>query len=186
MELYSLFLIALGRSADCFAVTLGLSASAEATLRRVIRVALAFGFFQAAMTLAGWLAGSTVVVIISAYDHWLALALLSIVGGRMIRESFHSPEKRSKTDADKWLVLLTLSVATSIDALAVGLSFAFLRINVALAAGTIGAVALVVTAVAFLLGGRLGRLAGKRAELIGGIILIGIGIRIVVEHLFFG
>jgi len=136
------------------------------------------------MTVIGWLAGRTVIDFISSYDHWLAFGLLLFVGGRMIWESFHEKEDdKARTDITKWHFLLLLSVATSLDALAVGLSFAFLEVNLTLASVTIGAVAFIITFSGFFAGKKLGGLVGRRAEIIGGIILVGIGLRILLEHL---
>jgi len=176
--------IAIGLSADCFAVALsGSIAMRTFSLLQVLRTSLAFGLFQALMPVLGWLAGQTVVDLIASYDHWIAFILLAVVGGRMIWESFHSIEGRSKDrDFTKGFLLLTLSIATSIDALAVGLSFAFLEIQIAPASSVIGLVAFVATAIGFYLGRKAGRLIGKRAETIGGMVLIGIGIRILLTH----
>ena len=125
-----------------------------------------------------------IVDLISDYDHWLAFSLLALVGSRMVWESFRSKERRSEiTDVTKVLSLLILSVATSIDALAVGLSFAFLKTNMVLASTTIGVVAFIVTTIGFIVGKKAGSLMGKRAEAIGGVILIGIGVRIILEHI---
>ena len=136
------------------------------------------------MPVLGWLAGRTVVELIADYDHWVAFAMLGIVGGRMIWESFRLERIRGKeVDITRGLLLITLSIATSIDALAVGLSFAFLNINVALASPTIGAVAFIVTIIGFKLGKRASKLIGKRAEAIGGIILLAIGLRILLSHI---
>lgn len=184
--LLSIFLIGLSLSADCFAVSL----ASSVTLKKipfalVARVAFAFGIFQAGMVVLGWLAGSTVIDYIAAYDHWLAFGLLGIIGGRMIWESFRENEKkeRKRSDISRWPVLLTLAVATSIDALAVGLSFAFLKVNLVMAGITIGVTSFVITIVGLYLGNHVGKLVGKRAEIIGGLVLIGIGIHILVEHL---
>ena len=137
------------------------------------------------MPFLGWLVGRAVVEIIADYDHWAAFVLLAIVGGRMIWESFRAGETRSQnTDITKGILLLTLSVATSIDALVVGLSFAFLEISIVMASLTIGTVAFVITATGFLLGRKIGKLIGERAEAIGGVILIGIGLRILLTHIF--
>ena len=136
------------------------------------------------MTVVGWWAGSRVIEFISSYDHWLSFTLLLFVGGRMIWESLHEKEgKESRIDITKWLFLLTLSIATSLDALAIGLSFAFLKVNLTLASVTIGVVAFIITLSGFFAGKKLGALVGKRAEIIGGIILIIIGLRILLEHL---
>ncbi|MCK4723525.1 MAG: manganese efflux pump [Dehalococcoidia bacterium] len=185
MDFLSILLIAIGLSADCFAVALGGSISMKTLSRlQIFRVSLAFGLFQALMPVLGWLAGQTLVKIIADYDHWAAFILLAIVGGRMIWESFRSEETRSENaDITKGFLLLTLSVATSIDALVVGLSFAFLEISIITASLTIGIVALVVTAIGFLLGRKLGSLIGRRAEALGGVVLIGIGLRILLTHI---
>jgi putative Mn2+ efflux pump MntP len=182
---FSILVIALGLSADCFAVALGGSLSQKKfRIGLLLRLALAFGIFQAGMTWLGWLAGSTVIDYIAAYDHWLAFGLLAFIGGRMIWESFRPDGARPKgAGPGGWWTLLLLSLATSLDAMAVGLSLAFLQVNIALAALTIGLVALAVTATGFASGRRLGALVGKRAEAIGGAILIIIGIRLLLEHL---
>jgi putative Mn2+ efflux pump MntP len=181
----SVFIIALGLSADCFAVALSSSISKRGlSIWQGLRVGLFFGVFQSAMTLLGWWAGSRIIDFISSYDHWLSFGLLCIVGGRMIWESLHEKEDEHKiTDITRWWLLFVLSVATSIDALAVGLSFGFLQINIATASLTIGAVTFIITLAGFLAGKKLGEIVGKRAEIIGGIILILIGVRILIEHL---
>ncbi len=136
------------------------------------------------MPVLGWLAGRTVIDLVAGYDHWVAFVLLALVSGRMIRESFRSGDsRRENTDITKGWLLLTLSVATSIDALAVGLTFAFLEVDIALASSTIGVVAFMATTIGFLLGRRAGKLIGRRAEVVGGIILIGIGFRILLSHI---
>ena len=136
------------------------------------------------MPVLGWLAGRTVVELIADYDHWVAFAMLAIVSGRMLWGALHSERSRGKEiDITRGLLLITLSVATSIDALAVGLSFAFLNVNIALASPTIGAVAFMVTIIGFKLGKKASKLIGKRAEAIGGIILLAIGIRILLSHI---
>jgi putative Mn2+ efflux pump MntP len=180
----SLLLIAVGLSADCFAVALCGSCTIKTITRfQMLRASLSFGLFQAFMPVIGWLAGRIFVNFISNFDHWLAFGLLGFVGGRMVWESFH-PENEEKTiDITKGWLLLTLSIATSIDALAVGLSFAFLNVNIVTASLLIGVTCFLVTMIGFLLGKKVGELVGKRAELVGGIILIGIGLRILLTHL---
>ncbi len=184
-DFLSVLIIAIGLSADCFAVALGSSVSTKNPSKILaLRVAIAFGLFQALMPAIGWLAGQTVVKFIADYDHFIAFALLAFVGSRMLWESFHHKEEHSKnTDISKWLVLLTLSIATSIDALAVGLSLAFLRMHIAAASITIGLVAFVITIIGFLLGEKVGKLIGRRAEMVGGIVLIAIGLRILISHM---
>ena len=185
MGFLSVILIAIGLSADCLAVALSGSISMRSLAwLQVFRASLSFGLFQALMPVLGWLAGRTVVDLVAQYDHWVAFVLLALVGGRMIWESFRSGDsRRENTDITKGWLLLTLSVATSVDALAVGLSFAFMEISIAVASSTIAVVAFVATAIGFLLGRRAGKLVGRRAEAVGGLILIGIGLRILLSHL---
>ena len=178
----SIVIIAIGLSADCFAVSLSSSISKRTMpLWQGWRVALFFGIFQTGMTLLGWWAGSYIFEYIQSIDHWLAFGLLAFIGGKMIWESIRGKEER--TDITRWRYLFILAIATSLDALAVGLSFAFLQVNLALASITIGVTALVITFTGFLAGKKLGELVGKRAEIIGGLILVGIGLRILIEHL---
>lgn len=186
MGFLSILLIAIGLAADCFAVALGGSISMRSVSRRqVLRAAVAFGLFQGLMPVLGWLIGQSIVDLIADYDHWVAFGLLAIVGGRMLWEAFRKGEGQVKsTDITRGWPLLVLALATSIDALAVGLTFPFIDVNVALAAPVIGAVAFLSTIVGFLLGRKLGELAGKWAAAIGGLLLIGIGLRILLTHLF--
>ena len=184
MEFLSIFLIAISLSADCFAVALSASCTNRNFTRlQILRVAGFFGFFQALMPLLGWLAGRTIVDLIASFDHWVALGLLAFVGGKMLWEAFHHEADEKPVDISRGWMLLTLSVATSLDALAVGLAFAFEDTNIWLAAPVIGSVAFIVAAVGFLIGRKVGQIFGKRAEMIGGIILIGIGVRILLTHL---
>ncbi len=184
-DFISIFLIAIGLSADCFAVALssGISKKNHSWPPR-LRVSFSFGLFQALMPVLGWLVGRTVVEFIADYDHWVAFALLLIVSGRMLWESFRPERSQDKeVDITKGILLITLSIATSIDALAVGLSFAFLKVNIAMASLTIGAVAFLVTTIGFVVGKRASKIIGKRAEALGGIILLAIAIRILLNHM---
>ncbi|MBN1160398.1 MAG: manganese efflux pump [Dehalococcoidales bacterium] len=182
---YAILIIALGLSADCFAVALSSSiAAGRFSLSGFFRFPLAFGIFQSLMIVIGWLAGRTVIDFISNYDHWLAFGLLAFIGGRMLWEAFREEDGgKTKKNINSWFTLLALSVATSIDSLAVGLSFAFLKVDILLAAVTIGLMAFVITVLAQLIGNKVGAMVGKRAEIIGGLILIGIGVKILLEHL---
>jgi putative Mn2+ efflux pump MntP len=183
-DFVSLLVVAFGLSADCFAVALGGGISRQGLAWRArLRVAASFGVFQAFMPVLGWLAGKTIVNLIADYDHWVAFGLLAAVGGRMLWESFRPEHERKETDISRGLMLITLSVATSIDALAVGLSFAFLHVDILVAAATIGVVACLVTLTGFAVGRRAGRVAGRRAEALGGVILIAIALRILLSHL---
>jgi manganese efflux pump family protein len=178
----SILIIAIGLSADCFAVALSASIS-RMTLAvwQGIRVSVFFGVFQAVMTWLGWWAGSYLLEYIQSFDHWVAFGLLVFIGAKMIWESLHEKEERS--DITRWRYLFLLAIATSLDALAAGLSFAFLQVNILSAGATIGVTAFVITFIGFLAGKKVGELAGKRAEIVGGLILIGIGLKILLEHL---
>jgi manganese efflux pump family protein len=184
-NLITVLLIAIGLSADCFAVSLSASMSGTKHTRAgILRTALSFGAFQALMPLLGWLAGRTIVDFISSYDHWVAFGLLAFVGGKMLWESFHEKEEKDENrDITRGLTLITLSVATSIDALAVGLSFAFIQVNIPVAAAAIGVIAFLITGLGFLIGAKVSGMFGKRAEIVGGLVLIGIGTKILIEHL---
>jgi manganese efflux pump family protein len=184
-ELISLIFIALSLSADCFAVTLGGCVSIKKLeYIKVFRTALTFGVAQAIMPVIGWLVGRTVIDLISGFDHWIAFGLLVAVGGRMIWEAFHEKGDDGKClDITRGMLLFTLAFATSIDALAVGLSFAFLKVNIISASLIIGIVTFSITNLGFYLGYKAGNLLGQRAKIAGGIILFAIGIRILVSHL---
>jgi putative Mn2+ efflux pump MntP len=187
LDVLSIILIALALSADCFAVALSGSIYIKTpSLAPVLRTAATFGTFQAIMPALGWLAGRTVVDLISSYDHWIAFVLLALVGGRMIWESFHQRSGTKQIDISQGILLVTLAVATSIDALAVGLTFAFLKVNIVIACLIIGIVAFGVTTFGFTLGRKVSRWLGKYAEAIGGAILIAIGLRILLTHVLSG
>jgi len=181
---FSIVLIGLGLSADCFAVALTVGAAGKTfSPGNMLKVALSFGIFQMAMPLLGWLVGQTVVSYIEQYDHWLAFVLLAFIGGKMIIEFVRNGTEAESVDIGKWGTLITLAVATSIDSLAVGLSFAVLKINIVIAAGIIGMVAFTVSAFSFWLGRKVSALVGRWALLAGGIILIVIGLRIFITHM---
>ena len=185
LDIVSILIIAIGLSADCFAVALGAGFSQGKVHKiQVLRISLSFGIFQAIMPVIGWLVGRTVIDYVAPFDHWIAFGLLAFIGGRMLWEFFKEKEKEGTVDATRGVRLLILSVATSIDSLAAGLSFAFLAVNIGMAVAIIGVVAFIVTAVGITIGHRVGRLMGRWAELVGGLILIGIGLRIVIKHLF--
>lgn len=181
-DFFSVFFIALGLAADCFAVALCGNLSGNLRPVQIARAAFSFGFFQALMCFLGWLAGATVLDLISDYDHWIALGLLALVGGRMVWESLR-PGEDTQRDVTRGWQLLILSVATSIDSLAVGLSFGMLQINITAASVIIGVVAFLVALLGFYIGRRAGKLIGRRAETIGGIILLIIGLRVLIAHL---
>ncbi len=185
MPFWTILLIAIGLAMDCFAVSLGVGTAGTATgFRPTFRLFFHFGIFQAGMTLLGWLAGKTVVSYISSVDHWVAFALLLFVGVRMIRGGLQKAgTEPSIPDPSRGLTLVMLSIATSIDALAVGLSLALLQVNVLWSALLIGGVSALLSLVGLTLGNQLGLRFGKTMELVGGAILIVIGIRVVITHL---
>lgn len=185
MDLVTIIIIAIGLGMDAFSVSVGIgAASRRITSGRVLRLAGSFGLFQFVMPLLGWMAGRTVADYISRYDHWIAFLLLALVGGKMIRESFElEKERASDGDPTRGWMLMLLSVATSIDALAVGLSLAFLNAPVFLASIVIGIVCFLMTAAGMIFGRKLGSLFGRKAEFAGGLVLIAIGLNILWEHL---
>ncbi len=184
MNLFVVLGMAVALAMDCFAVSMGMSCgAARLTGKQTVRMAFFFGFFQFAMPVLGWFAGENILRYIERFDHWVALALLCFVGLKMIRESFEKGKDAGPVDRTVGVPLLILSIATSIDALAVGLSLAVLRTNIFLPAALIGVVCFLLTVVGAKLGPLVGRAVGKRAELLGGLILIGIGVTIVAEHL---
>lgn len=185
MSFWTLFLIALGVSADAFAVALtkGLHMR-RFNLRHALVIAATFGVFQAAMPLIGWLLASQFARYITGVDHWIAFILLALIGGKMIWEAF-SPADDTEADTDKLNIkrLLILAVATSIDALAVGITLAFIPVSITGAIALIGATTFLFAFLGVVIGRRVGARFGKPAEIIGGLILILIGSRILLDHL---
>jgi putative Mn2+ efflux pump MntP len=187
MSFPEILLIAIGLAMDAFAVSLGVGTTHFAdSARPKFRLAWHFGLFQALMPALGWLVGVSVARFIAPFDHWIALILLSFVGARMIRSGLSKEQDSHATDPSRGGTLVMLSVATSIDAFAVGLSLAMLRVPIVYPVVVIGVVTAGLSMAGLLLGNRLGKKFGKRMEIIGGIILIAIGIRIVISHLFPG
>jgi len=178
-------LIALGLAMDCFAVSLGVGTTPIPLSRRLIfRITYHFGLFQGGMTVLGWLAGSTIVNLIAGFDHWIAFVLLGWVGGRMIFSGMKNGEEDLYVeDPSRGKSLVMLSVATSIDALAVGLSLAVLQVNIWRSALAIGLTSTLLSVIGLYLGDRLSRRFGRRMEMLGGLVLNVIGIRILVTHL---
>lgn len=182
MSTWELFVIAVGLSMDAFAVSIGKGLCVpEAKPSQAAAVGLWFGGFQAGMPVLGYLLGSQLGSLITTYDHWIAFALLVLIGGKMIVESRSAGERAdSSFDAR---AMFPLAVATSIDALAVGVSFAFLKVDIVPAVAFIGVTTLVVSILGLRLGNVLGARSKSRAEIFGGLILIAIGARILLEHL---
>jgi len=184
MDAITLTGLALALAMDAFAVALGTGAVlSRLTGRHLFRLGFHFGLFQALMPVIGWLAGLTIIQWVEAWDHWIAFSLLAIIGGRMVYEAFSDEEKANDRDPTKGLSLVLLSIATSIDALAVGFSLSVIGVSIWMPALVIGLVAGVLTIVGMLLGGRIGDRWGTRVEIFGGLVLIAIGIKILIEHL---
>jgi putative Mn2+ efflux pump MntP len=179
-----ILLIALSMAMDAFAVCLGAGTQARTTgPRPTFRLAFHFGLFQFLMPVLGWFAGTTIVRYISAYDHWVAFGLLAFVGGRMVWSGFHPEEGSQKNDPSRGWTLVLLSIAVSIDALAIGLSLGIIGVTIWVPAGIIGIVTGLVSWLGLRLGNKLGEKFGKRMEIIGGMILILLGLRILLAHL---
>lgn len=191
IDLISVILIGIGLSMDAFAVAVAKCASNNRiNIFEAMKMPIAFGFFQALMPVIGFFAGSIFHGYISSYDHWAAFFILFFIGAKMIIESGKKDKKiectgenRSEKERISFPTLFALAIATSIDALAVGISFAFLQIEIFLAAIIIGAITFTIVLLGVFIGKRFGKILGKRAELFGGIILIAIGIKILLEHL---
>jgi putative Mn2+ efflux pump MntP len=184
MNLIVLLGIALGLAMDAFSVAIGVSVALGGTdARQTFRLAWHFGLFQALMPIIGWVAGSSFRPLIESWDHWLAFLLLMVVGGRMIFDSI-SPngDRPQPADPTRGWSLIVLSVATSIDALAVGLSFAALGVRVWIPAAVIGLTASTMTLIGTFGGRALGIRFGSRMAVIGGIVLVAIGVWIVIDH----
>ncbi len=169
---------------DAFAVSLGIGTTRMACAPRpIFRLSFHFGFFQFVMPILGWLAGNRFAALIAEIDHWVAFGLLAFVGVRMIRSGLDTDATAFGCDPSRGKMLVTLSIATSIDAFAVGLSLAMLRVDILYPSAIIGIVASTLSLIGLLIGHRLGVLFGKRMEIVGGLILIGIGMRILMSHL---
>lgn len=170
---------------DAFAVALCTGATGRRIwFRPGFRLSFHFGLFQFMMPIIGWTAGMTFVRFIEGYDHWIAFGLLAYVGGKMVKESFDKGDDLEEgVDPTRKWSLVMLAVATSIDALAVGLSMAMLKVPIFYPSIVIGLVAAGMTALGLALGCRLNTW-GKRMELVGGLVLIGIGVRILISHIF--
>ncbi|MHC1748750.1 MAG: manganese efflux pump MntP family protein [Cellulosilyticaceae bacterium] len=186
----TMFATAVALSADAFAVSLTCGLALEdksKKLNTALRAGLAFGIFQGGMTFLGWILGLTFKNVIMGIDHWVAFVLLSIIGIKMIKEAFDE-ESDKNISLDSFKLLMTLAVATSIDALAVGISFSVLQLdimNITIGASLIGIITLVLSMVGVFIGNKLGnntKLQSK-VNIIGGIVLVAIGIKILLQHI---
>ncbi len=183
VDVLSIIFVAFGLAMDAFAVSI----TSGLTIKRLrishaLRIGIAFGGFQALMPVVGWLIGLSLRDLISDVDHWVAFGLLSFVGCKMIYESLQMESQKKRIDPLNVCVLFMLSVATSIDALAVGVSFAFLNVSIVTPVVVIGIVTFLLSFAGVYVGNRLGHFFEKKIEIVGGLVLIGIGIKILVEH----
>jgi putative Mn2+ efflux pump MntP len=180
-----IILVALGLSMDAFAVSVCIGLAAEkASVKKALIVGLYFGVFQALMPLIGYFLGTQFADKITAFDHWIAFGLLCFIGGKMIVESFRKKEESFSGEPSLApAAMLPLAIATSIDALAVGVTFAFLQIDIVTAALEIGLITLVLSMAGVKIGNAFGTKLKSKAEIVGGAILILIGVKILFEHL---
>jgi len=183
MDALQIVMIAVGLAMDAAAVSLSAAASGYANEpRAVFRLSFHFGLFQFMMPVLGWLLGIGMERYVSSVDHWIAFGLLGYVGARMIGSGLKPSDQDLKADPSRGLTLVMLSVATSIDALAIGLSLAMLKVSIWYPSMTIGIITAVLSVTAIKFGNKLGAAFGQRIEIVGGIILVAIGLRIVLSH----
>lgn len=183
MNIFEIILIGLGLAMDCFAVSLSCSMGrCKINKLQALKIAFFFGLFQALMPVIGWLLGLSFKNLISEFDHWMAFGILGAIGIKMIIEAFKKEEEKNIKITRLW-VLAGLSLATSIDALIVGITFAFLEFNILLTVGIIGLVTFIISLTGIYIGKKFNFINAKKAEIIGGLVLIAIGIKILVEHL---
>ncbi len=179
-----IFAIAVALAMDAFAVAIGSGIILpHITARHYFRLSFHFGLFQGLMPVVGWFTGRTLAGYLEQWNHWIAFLLLLYVGGKMIYESLRNGDGAVATDPTRGLRLVILSLATSIDALIIGFSLALIGVEIVLPALIIGITTLVLTFVGMKLGEKLGRLFGRRIEILGGVILLAIGIKILLKNL---
>ncbi|MEN2675148.1 manganese efflux pump MntP [Herbaspirillum huttiense] len=188
MNFPALLLLALAMSTDAFAAAIGKGAAMQKPrFLQALRIGLLFGVIEAITPLIGWFAGSVATKWVSEWDHWIAFVLLLVLGARMIREGLSDDDEEEEANATpqkQSVVMLALTaVATSIDAMAVGVGLAFIDVNILEAALLIGLATTTMVTIGVMVGRVLGHLIGKRAEIIGGVVLIGVGAAILYEHL---
>ena len=186
MDLVTIIVIAVGLAMDAFAVSIvSGSVYQQLHVRHALRMAVFFGGFQAFMPLIGSLAGMSVKDYIADYDHWVAFGLLAAVGGKMIYESFKIKSAEKNLDPSNVLVLLVLALATSIDALAIGITLSLITSYIVTAVIIIGLVTFVLSYLGVCIGKRFGHFFENKIKVFGGLVLVGIGLKILFEHLLF-
>lgn len=183
MGILEISLLGIGLAMDAFAVSIckGLSMK-KMNWKNAIIIALNFGIFQALMPMIGYFLGTTFESFVTTFDHWIAFILLALIGGNMIKESFDNEEEK-KNDKVDFKTMIVLALATSIDALAVGITFAFFDVNLLLAVAIIGIITFIISILGVKIGNKFGDKYQNKAELTGGIILVLLGTKILLEHL---
>lgn len=183
MTLFEIILVGVGLSMDAFAVSIckGLSMK-KLKWKNAVIVGAYFGLFQAIMPLSGYLLGTTFSDLVISIDHWIAFILLTTIGGKMLKEAYSNNEEDENDKLD-FKTMVILAVATSIDALAIGITFAFFEINIIKAISIIGFLTFTISAIGVIIGNKFGHKFQEKAEIVGGAILILIGLKILVEHL---
>ena len=183
MGILEIVLTAIGLAMDAFAVSIckGLSMK-KMNWKKAIIVGGYFGLFQAGMPIIGYFLGSTFEVYVTSVDHWIAFILLSLIGGNMIKEAFDNEEEKRNDKVD-FKTMIVLAIATSIDALAIGITFAFFDVNLLLAISIIGTITFIISIMGVKIGNKFGDKYQNKAEVVGGLILILLGIKILLEHL---
>ena len=183
MGIIELLLLSVGLAMDAFAVSIckGISMK-RMNWRKALTIGMYFGGFQALMPVIGYFLGTAFESIITNIDHWVAFILLGIIGGNMIKEAFEDESENCNEDVG-FKTMIMLAIATSIDALAVGITFAFLKVNLIAAISMIGVITFVLSVIGTKIGNRFGDKYESKAELVGGVILVLLGIKILLEHL---
>ena len=186
MGIIEIIILSIGLAMDATAVSMtnGMN-DTQIKIKKIVLIGLTFGIFQAIMPLIGYLFGTLFVEFVEQIDHWIALALLGFLGFQMLREGLSKKDEEEKVKELGIKMLFLQGVATSIDALAVGISFASLRVNIVYAVLSIGVITTMLSIIGVLIGKKFGDLLNNKASILGGIILISIGIKIFIEHMFF-
>jgi putative Mn2+ efflux pump MntP len=184
MKIIEILLLGISLSMDAFAVSIckGLSMK-KINWKKAIIIGLYFGIFQALMPAIGYFLGTTFQSLLTSIDHWIAFILLALIGGKMIREALSEDENENCNDNVDFKTMIVLAIATSIDALAVGITFAFLDVNVPIAVSLIGITTFIISLIGVKIGNKFGSKYENKAEIAGGVVLILIGLKILLEHL---
>jgi len=183
MTLPELIILAIGLSMDCFAVSLSLGATRKLSWKDILVMSALFGFFQGFLPIIGWLAGSSLQTLIESVDHWIAFGILALIGLKMIKQAVVPEKDKEILDFWKFSVLLTIALATSIDALIAGVGFGLIGAPILRASMVIATITFLMSMAGAKLGARSTFIPPRWAEFFGGVVLIGIGLKILLEHL---